>query len=116
MANMPNSRTRLVQGTLDMLILRTLKRSPAHGHAVAKHIQRTSDEALQVETGSLYPALRRLEQEGLIKAKWVRSERNRELRFYSLTPKGRRHLVAETSKWKELFDGVARVMWPAQES
>ncbi|MCB1019576.1 MAG: PadR family transcriptional regulator [Acidobacteria bacterium] len=108
---------RLVQGTLDMLILRTLVFGPAHGHAVAKHIQRTSDEVLQVETGSLYPALRRLEQDGLIEANWAKSkERNRELRFYSLTAKGRDHLRAESSKWKELFDGVARVMWPAEES
>jgi transcriptional regulator len=107
---------RLVQGTLDMLILRTLIFGPAHGHAIAKHIQRTSDDVLQVETGSLYPALRRLEEDGLIAAEWAKSkERNRELRFYRLTPKGREHLAAETSKWKELFDGVARVMWPAEE-
>jgi transcriptional regulator len=113
---MTNNQTRLVQGTLDMLILRTLLFGPAHGHAVAKHIQRTSDDALQVETGSLYPALRRLETEGWISARWEKSkERNRELRFYRLTPRGRKHLAAEESKWKQLFEGVARVMWPAGE-
>jgi transcriptional regulator len=113
---MSNTQTRLVQGTLDMLILRTLIFGPAHGHAIAKHIQRTSDDALQVETGSLYPALRRLETEGLITARWEKSkERNRELRFYRLTPKGRKHLTAEESKWKQLFAGVARVMWPVKE-
>jgi transcriptional regulator len=114
---MSNTQTRLVQGTLDMLILRTLLFGPAHGHAIAKHIQRTSDEALQVETGSLYPALRRLEGEGWIAARWEKSkERNRELRFYRLTPQGRKHLAAEQSKWKQLFEGVARVMWPVEES
>lgn len=113
---MSNSQTRLVQGTLDMLILRTLLFGPAHGHAIAKHIQRTSEDALQVETGSLYPALRRLETEGLISARWEKSkERNRELRFYRLTPQGRKRLAAEESKWKQLFKGVARVMWPVEE-
>ena len=114
---MSNSKNRLVQGTLDMLILRTLVFGPAHGHAIAKHIQRTSDDVLQVETGSLYPALRRLEREGWIAARWMKSpERNRELRYYSLTAQGREHLAAETSKWKQLFEGVARVMWPAEEA
>jgi len=113
---MSNNQTRLVQGTLDMLILRTLVFGPAHGHAIAKHIQRTSDDVLQVETGSLYPALRRLEMDGLILARWEKSkERNRELRFYRLTPLGRKHLAAEESKWKQLFEGVARVMWPVEE-
>jgi len=113
---MSNSQARLVQGTLDMLILRTLVFGPAHGHAIAKHIQRTSDDALKVETGSLYPALRRLETEGWIAARWERSpERNRDLRYYRLTPKGRKHLAAEESRWKQLFEGVARVMWPAEE-
>ncbi|MBI1358114.1 MAG: PadR family transcriptional regulator [Acidobacteria bacterium] len=99
-----------------MLILRTLVFGPSHGHAIAKHIQRTSDDALQVETGSLYPALRRLEGEGWIEARWEKSkERNRELRYYRLTPKGRERLAAEESKWKQLLEGVARVMWPAAE-
>ena len=112
---MSNSQTRLVQGTLDMLILRTLVVGPAHGHAIAKHIQRTSGDVLQVETGSLYPALRRLEDGGWISARWETSkERHRDLRFYRLTRKGREHLIAEESKWKQLFQGVARVMWPSE--
>jgi len=109
--------TRLVQGTLDMLILRTLIFGPAHGHAIAKNIQRTSDDVLQVETGSLYPALRRLEGQGWIEARWEHSEqRNRELRFYRLTPEGRKRLASEQEKWKELFRGVSLVMWPARET
>jgi transcriptional regulator len=112
-----SNQTRLVQGTLDMLILRTLVLAPAHGHAIAKHIQRTSDDVLQVETGSLYPALRRLEARGWISARWeVSKERGRELRFYRLTPKGRTHLAAEDAKWRQLFRGTARVMWPSESS
>jgi transcriptional regulator len=100
-----------------MLILRTLVFGPAHGHAIAKHIRRASDDALQVETGSLYPALRRLEKDELIEARWEKSkESNRDLRFYRLTAKGRKHLAAEESKWKQLFAGVARVMWPDEEN
>lgn len=100
-----------------MLILRTLILGPAHGHAIGKHIQRSSDDVLQVETGSLYPALRRLERDGLIEANWKKSpERNRELRYYSLTPAGRKHLRAEEARWKELFAAVGRVMWPAEET
>ena len=111
---MSSNHTRLVQGTLDMLILRTLVAGPAHGHAIAKHIQRTSDDLLQVETGSLYPALQRLEAQEWIGARWEHSpERNRELRFYRLTAEGRKRLVAEEAKWKELFRGVSLVMWPA---
>jgi transcriptional regulator len=112
---MSNSRTRLVQGTLDMLILRTLVLGPAHGHAIAKHIQRSSDDVLQVETGSLYPALRRLEDGGWITARWeTRNERGRELRYYRLTKMGREYLASEESKWKQLFQAVARVMWPSE--
>ena len=100
-----------------MLILRTLILGPAHGHAIAKKIQRTSDDVLQVETGSLYPALRRLESQGWIEARWERSEeRNRDLRFYRLTAEGRKRLTSEQEKWKELFRGVSLVVWPAQES
>jgi transcriptional regulator len=112
-----SSQLRLVQGTLDMLILRTLVLAPAHGHAIAKHIQRTSDDVLQVETGSLYPALRRLEAGGWISARWEASkERGRELRFYRLTPKGRTYLATEDAKWRQLFRGTARVMWPSKSS
>ena len=106
-------RTELLQGTLDMLILRTLLSGPAHGHQIAKHIRRTTDEVLQVEHGSLYPALHRMEDKGWIISKWETSrERNRELKYYRLTPAGRRQLAHEESKWKQIAVAVARVMWP----
>jgi PadR family transcriptional regulator len=107
----------LVQGTLDMLILRTLLFGPAHGHQIAKHIQRTSDEVLQVEHGSLYPALHRLERQGLVSAKWEALDKavKREFKYYRLTPAGKKHLLAEESKWKRLAGAIARVMWPQQE-
>src|SRR5450755_3941446 len=92
----------LLQGTLDMLILRTLKLGPAHGHAIAKTIERESAEVLQVEHGSLYPALHRLVKQGLLSAKDGTSENNRKARFYSLTARGRKHLYAEASKWDRL--------------
>ncbi|MPY87576.1 MAG: PadR family transcriptional regulator [Luteitalea sp.] len=106
----------LLQGTLDMLILKTLRLGPAHGHAIAKYIQRTSADVLQVETGSLYPALRRLEHRGWITSKWELSkERNRELRYYRLAPAGRRQLSAEQSKWDQLVEAIGRIMRPAEE-
>lgn len=109
----PN-RSELLPGTLDMLILRTLLFGPAHGHQIAKHIQRTTEEVLQVEHGSLYPALHRMERKGWIIAKWeVPKERNREFKYYRLTPAGRKRLVHEESKWKQLAAAVATVMWPA---
>jgi transcriptional regulator len=110
-------RVDLLQGTLDMLILRTLLFGPAHGHQIAKHIQRTSEEVLQVEHGSLYPALHRLERQGLIAAKWetASKETKREFKYYRLTPLGRKHLLAEESKWKRLAGAIARIMWPAEE-
>ena len=117
-AAVPKTRRRidLLQGTLDMLILRTLRLGPAHGHAIARHIQRTSDDVLQVETGSLYPALRRLEEKGWITAKWEMSqERNRELRVYLLTAAGRRQLTAEESKWDRLVAAIARLRQPVEE-
>src|SRR6185295_253659 len=92
-------RTELLQGTLDVLILRTLLPGPSHGHAIAKHIQRTSEELLQVETGSLYPALHRLEAKGWIEASWELSEKGKRARYYRLTPLGRKQLVTEQSKW-----------------
>src|SRR5437879_1247536 len=92
------SRVDLLQGTLELLILRTLLSGSAHGHAIAKHIQRTSEELLQVETGSLYPALHRLEAKGWIEASWELSEKGKRARFYRLTPLGRKHLVAARSK------------------
>jgi transcriptional regulator len=106
-----------LQGTLDMLILRTLLLGRAHGHDIAKHIQRTSDDVLQVEHGSLYPALHRLERKGLILSKWeMAKDRNREFKYYRLTPAGRRQLSAEESKWKALAGAIARVMWPVAEN
>ena len=116
MRNQPTDRVELLQGTLDMLILRTLLFGSAHGHQIAKHIQRTTDEVLQVEHGSLYPALHRLERKRLIQSKWETApDRNREFKYYRLTEAGRKHLTAEESKWKQLAGAIARVMWPAEE-
>jgi PadR family transcriptional regulator, regulatory protein PadR len=111
------SRIELLQGTLDMLILRTLLFGPAHGHQIAKHIQRTTDDVLQVEHGSLYPALHRLERKGWIAAKWESpcKDLKREFKYYRLTPAGKKQLLAEESKWKQLTGAIARIMWPAQE-
>jgi transcriptional regulator len=115
-AERKRARLDLLQGTLDMLILRTLLFGPAHGHQIAKHIQRTSDEVLQVEHGSLYPALHRLERKGLLASKWeTAKDRNREFKYYRLTPKGRKQLAAEESKWKQMARAIGQVMWPAEE-
>jgi transcriptional regulator len=112
----PDDRVELLQGTLDMLILRTLLFGPAHGHQIAKHIQRTSEEVLQVEHGSLYPALHRLERKGWIASKWeAPKDAKREFKYYRLTAAGRKQLLAEESKWKRLAGAIARVMWPAEE-
>ena len=112
-----DQRTELLQGTLDMLILRTLQLGPAHGHEIAKHIQRTSDDVLQVEHGSLYPALHRLEQKGWLTARWeMARDRNREFKYYRLTAAGKKQLLAEESKWNQLAAAIARVMQPAEES
>lgn len=110
-------RIELLQGTLDMLILRTLLSGPAHGHRIAKHIQITTDDVLQVEHGSLYPALHRLERKGWIVARWeMARDRNREFKYYRLTPRGRKQLAVEESKWKQMAGAIARIMWPAEES
>ena len=115
MAKESRDRTELLQGTLDMLILRTLVFGPAHGHQIAKHIQRTSDEVLQVEHGSLYPALHRLERRGWVVSKWeAANDRKRQFKYYRLTPAGRRQLAVEESKWKQLARAIARVMLPAE--
>ena len=107
-------KTALLQGTLDMLILRTLLFGPAHGHQIAKHIQRTTEDVLQVEHGSLYPALHRMERKGWIISKWeAAKDRNREFKYYQLTPAGKKQLAREESKWKQLAAAVATVMWPA---
>lgn len=103
-------RTELLQGTLDMLVLRTLLFGPLHGYGIAKSIQQVSNDSLQIEFGSLYPALRRLELKGWISAKWETSERNRRARFYRLTAAGRKQLVREQSKWQNLIDAIASVM------
>jgi transcriptional regulator len=104
----------LLQGTLDMLILRTLLFGPAHGHQIAKHIQRTTDDVLQVEHGSLYPALHRLERKGWLSAKWEVRDQKRELKYYRLTPAGRKQLTKEETNWKALAGAIARVMWPVK--
>src|SRR5271155_5147677 len=110
----PANRAELLQGTLDMLILRTLLFGPAHGHQIAKHIQRTTEDVLQVEHGSLYPALHRMERKGWITAKWeMGKEQNREFKYYRLTAAGRKQLVREESRWKQLAAAVATGMWPA---
>ena len=117
MANNPMDRIELLQGTLDMLILRTLQFGPAHGHQIAKHIQRTTEDILQAEHGSLYPALHRLERKRWIAAKWESAGKDlkREFKYYRLTPAGKKQLVAEGSKWKQLTRAISRVMWPAEE-
>lgn len=106
-------RITLLQGTLDLLILRILQSGPAHGHAIAKAIQRSSDEVLLVEEGSLYPALHRLIKRGWIAFEEGTSENNRKAKFYRLTSKGRRQLLVETTKWEKLTQAIARVLRPA---
>ena len=105
----------MLQGTLDLLILRTLLFGPIHGHAIAKSIERTSQDVLRVDHGSLYPALQRLERRGLVSAKWGTSENNRRARFYRLTAAGRRVLVTETNKWERLSEAIARILNPNRE-
>jgi len=100
----------LLQGTLDLLILRTLNTGPIHGWGIALRIQQVSRDVLQVNQGSLYPALHRLEQQGLIEAQWGNSENNRQAKFYELTKSGRKQLAEETRSWERLSDAVARVL------
>ena len=99
----------LLRGTLDMLILRTLAVGPAHGHQIAKHIQRSTDDVLQVEHGSLYPALHRLERRGWLTSKWESRDGRREFKYYRLSVSGRKQLALEESKWKQLVAAIARV-------
>jgi PadR family transcriptional regulator len=108
-------RTALLQGTLDLLILRTLLLGPAHGHAIAKAIEFNSDDVLQVEQGSLYPALHRLIKRGWISAEKGTSENNRRAKFYRLTAQGRRQLAVETSKWARLTGAIARILRLAKQ-
>ena len=105
-------RVELLQGTLDLLILRTLLLGPAHGHAIAKTIEHNSDDVLQVEQGSLYPALHRLIKRGWISAEEGTSENNRRAKYYRLTSKGRKQLDVEISKWAKLARAIARILRP----
>jgi len=107
-------RLELLQGTLDLLILRTLIFGPQHGQGVARAIQHTSGQELLVEHGALYPALQRLEERGWIAAKWGTSTNNRKARFYSLTAAGRKQLVRETGKWRRLASAIGRVLGPEE--
>lgn len=105
----------MVPGTLDMLILRTLLLSPAHGQTIAHSIERGSEEVLQVEHGSLYPALRRLENRGWVASFWGTSENNRKAKYYRLTPEGKKQLAAQSSRWDELVRAIGRIMKPLPE-
>jgi PadR family transcriptional regulator PadR len=108
---MPQRRNDVLQGTLALLVLKTLAANPRlHGYAITTHIQQASADLLRVEEGSLYPALHRMEQQGWLRSEWGLTEKNREARFYSLTARGRKQLAAEEESWSKLTDGVARVL------
>ena len=115
MSGKQRDRVDLLQGTLDLLILRTLQFGPAHGHAVARRIKQTSEEMLQIETGSLYPALHRLEARGWITASWKLSEMGKRARYYSLTNRGRKELAAERTRWEKLSRAIGLVLNPPGE-
>ena len=110
------NRIELLQGTLDFIVLQTLRWGPRHGYGIAQMIRASSREALQVDTGSLYPALHRLERSGAIAADWDRSENNQRVRVYRLTAAGRKQLAAERSKWEQLSDAIAGIMSRPAES
>ena len=105
----------MLVGTLDLLVLRTLLFGPAHGHTIAQAIEASSEEVLQVEHGSLYPALHRLEDQGMIASFWGTSDNNRKAKYYRLTPAGRKHLTRERSRWESLVRAVGRVLGPATD-
>ena len=109
----PPSRVELLQGTLDLLILHTLRPGPSHGHSIAKHIQKTSEDLLHVETGSLYPALHRLEAKGWIAASWEQSDKGKRAKYYRLTPSGRKQFAAEQSKWDAFSRAMGLILNPA---
>ncbi|MGO8788777.1 MAG: PadR family transcriptional regulator [Terriglobia bacterium] len=109
-----SGRVELVYGSLDILILRTLRWGPTHGQGIAKSIERQSEDALRVEHGSLYPALQRLQQEGWIAAEWGVSKNNQRAKYYRLTAAGRRQLVAETSRWERFVRAITGVLRPAE--
>src|SRR6202044_2697632 len=115
MSHKPPARVELLQGALDRLILRTLLAGPRHGHAIAKHIQRTSEDLLQVETGSLYPALHRLEAKGWISASWDLSDKGKRARYYRLTALGRRQLATEQSKWHAFSRAIGLILKPSDQ-
>jgi len=115
MTDRPESRLDFLQGTLDLLILRTLVAGPRHGHTVAKSIRQRSEEILHVETGSLYPALHRLEARGLLAASWHQSEKGKRARYYRLTPAGRRFLTGAESKWESFVRAMRLVLKAAAE-
>lgn len=115
MRRQPPSRVELLQGTLELLILRTLLSGATHGHAIAKHIQRTSEDLLQVETGSLYPALHRLEAKEWIAASWELSDKGKRARFYRLTPLGRKQLGTERSRWEAFSRAMTLVLDPVNQ-
>jgi len=104
----------LFPGALEMMILRTLKTQPLHGYALTQHIKRASDDLLQIEDGSLYPALQRMLKEGWVKAHWGLSSRNRRVRIYQLTPAGARHLEREVSRFERMLEGITRVLKPVE--
>jgi PadR family transcriptional regulator PadR len=105
-------RPAILPGTLDLLILRTLVFGPVHGHGITTYIRQTSEDVLQVEHGSLYPALQRLERDGWIAAQWKTDARGREMKFYRLTPAGRKQLTAEESRWRQIARAMARMLRP----
>jgi len=109
----PDARTDLLHGTLDMLILRTLVFGPQHGYAIGQAIRAQSSDVLQVEAGSLYPALQRLAKKGWVTAKWGQTEANQRAKFYRLTPEGKKQLLREESRWTELVNAIAQIMRPA---
>jgi transcriptional regulator len=111
-----SDRIQLLQGTLDLLVLQTLVFGPRHGHGIATAIQRSSEDVLLIDHGSLYPALQRLERARLISSEWGSSDNNRRARYYKLTRAGRARLVAETSKWEKMVRAVARVLKPREET
>jgi transcriptional regulator len=111
----PPARLELLQGTLDLLILRTLLPGPSHGHSIAKHIQHTSEDLLQVETGSLYPALHRLEAKGWITSAWELSDKGKRAKYYRLTAVGRKNLLAEQSKWAAFSRAMGLILKPLDQ-
>lgn len=110
---MPSQANSLLHGTLEALILKTLLPGPRHGYAIARWIEEATDELLQIEEGSLYPALYRMERKGLIDAEWGMSELNRRIKLYKLTPQGRQQLVQETAQWERFASAVSKVLLPA---